>query len=56
MVCFTTYIVNLNDHHSVFILYLNWMKRNSLFYLFLVDFKVCKPKEKIRIVISEKYK
>ena len=51
MVCFTTYVLSLNDHQLVFNLYLSWMKEGNLFYLFLVDFEVCGPKEDIRIVI-----
>ena len=51
MFFFTTYILSLNDHQLVFNLYLNWVKEDNLFYIFLVDFEVCEVKEDIRRMI-----
>ena len=44
-------MLSLDDHQLVFNLYLSWVKEGNLFYLFLVDFEVCEPKEDIRMVI-----
>ena len=49
-------MLNLDEHQLVFNLYLSWMKEGNLFYLFLIDFEVCKPKEDIRMVIRLKFK
>ena len=53
MTCFRINVLTLDGHQLVFNLYLNLMKRASLFYLFLVHFKVCRSKRDIRIVIRE---
>ena len=48
---FTTYVLSLDDYQLVFNLYLNSVKEDNLFYLFLVNFEVCGSKEDIRMVI-----
>ena len=42
---FTTYVLSLDDHQLVFNLYLSSVKEGNFFYLFLVDFEVCRPKK-----------
>ena len=47
--------MRLNDHKLVFDLYLSWVKESKLFYLSLVNFEVCGPKEDVRLVIRKKF-
>ena len=53
MVCFSNLSI---EFQLVFNLYLNWMKKSNLFYLFLVDFEVCGPKEDFRMIIRQNFK
>ena len=51
MACFYSLSIEFDNHQLVSKLNLSWVKEGNLFYLFLVNFEVCGPKENIRMVI-----